>query len=209
MLLPASALCLALCTQTLYFHESVILHTNPTQLNSVLALVRKRGVETVVLVAQTGTTAYVTETIDKQRLPFTQEDESNTVLDLTSTIVCSSVQELAQARRLGATTLWVNSRAANEPPDRGGFLAYAIVRDLADFVVDCVDDLATGIDGAEKRALEKVGNVKPSIVQVSNAVDYAAPEMDVSENKFCVHCGTSLPVMAHFCSACGEPCANS
>ncbi len=207
----------------LMVHDTVFTNAQPHARKSTtkdLLPLKDAGVLDITLLADTtplATRPLDDPIVDRRVNRCLTDDEARLVWPPQPIVVCSDVKQLAQARRLGATTLWLNEEAAAEEDGRGGYLAYAIVRDLADAVVGGTDQLLLGAELAVRRFAEterrrradeeesaSAEGARDEPVMIDVMAEATAPEAGGVATKFCVYCGARLPTAARFCSECGE-----
>lgn len=101
------------------------------------------------------------------------------------------------------------------------YLADSVGNEFADAIVDSFDQIADVLLRWQTVAMQQQlkndkGNIPPIQSQISqpqpkpavmSTLDLTAESADVEtkgKSKFCVYCGTQLPMVASFCSSCGE-----
>ena len=92
------------------------------------------------------------------------------------------------------------------------FLADSIHREFADEIVDdfaSISDLLHEwhLDGSSNKDVSSPSSIPPVAVadEPKNEPKKDSAADSKSKKKFCVFCGTKLPLEANFCSSCGEP----
>jgi hypothetical protein len=146
--------------------------------------------------------------------------------------VATRVNECAAASKLGARTIFLDPVVAGEDAfEEMGYLALAIVEDLADATCsslgDLPDALAAALDdsapqdertirdmysadhaGTEPSANDATADEvtplhdSPPLIGTGGGLE-GAPQGQTKQHKFCMECGVKLPRSAKFCSECG------
>ena len=135
--------------------------------------------------------------------------------------VGSTLAEIAPAKRLGALTVMIDADVNSEVDDLfgGDFLAASVLSDFYDLVLGGLDELTPGAlarlpdvsSGPENERVvgwldrqDRAAGAHRAAPSRAAAAAAAQRTAGRRRDKFCIHCGATLPRVAKFCSECGE-----